>query len=171
MKRCARCQKEKPLDAFSRGRGRPASWCKECSAEHARAWYEANREKVLADRKVWYEANRERINAKQREYRRLNPERKRAYRLKYEFGITVEDYNRMVEDQGGNCAICLLPPAGTGRNTQRLHIDHDHETGEIRGLLCHACNTSLGQLAEDHERMQRMIDYVTKHNGRRDASP
>ena len=126
---------------------------------------------MLADRKIWYAANKDRINAKQREYRRTNPDARRGYRLKSEFGITLEDYDRMVAAQGGKCAICLLPPPGTGRNTKRLHIDHDHDTGEIRGLLCHACNTSLGQLGEDHERMQRMIDYVTKHNGRRNASP
>lgn len=62
--------------------------------------------------------------------------RERDYQRKY--GISVEQYEAILRDQGGVCAICERPP-----KTRRLHVDHDHKTGEIRGLLCYRCNRAL----------------------------
>jgi len=60
--------------------------------------------------------------------------------LKVRYGLTLEDYDRMLEDQDGKCAICGdIEPSG-----RRLAVDHDHHTGNIRGLLCLRCNTRLG---------------------------
>jgi hypothetical protein len=53
-------------------------------------------------------------------------------------GFTAEDYDRLLAAQGGGCAICKAPP-----KTRRLHVDHDHKTGAVRGLLCHRCNRGL----------------------------
>ncbi len=66
--------------------------------------------------------------------------RNRRNHLRRTFGITVEQYEEMVNGQGGECRICHKTP----KEKQRLHIDHDHETGRIRGLLCFNCNTALG---------------------------
>ena len=70
------------------------------------------------------------------------PKRKHhARRMKYQrmYGITIEDYDRMYEEQGGRCAICRTDqPGGAG---ERFSVDHDHETGKVRGLLCNNCNT------------------------------
>jgi hypothetical protein len=60
--------------------------------------------------------------------------------LKYNFGITTEQYDAMLTDQGGHCALC--PTTDDGR--RRLSVDHDHSTGKVRGLLCFRCNTRLG---------------------------
>src|SRR6266404_1578474 len=67
-------------------------------------------------------------------------EARRSNRLK-RFGITLEEYDRLFELQLGGCAICKQISGG-----KRLAIDHDHDTGEIRGLLCVSCNTAIGKL-------------------------
>jgi hypothetical protein len=59
---------------------------------------------------------------------------KRAKQL----GVDDDEYERMLEAQGGGCAICGAKP-----KTRRLHVDHDHATGKVRGLLCHRCNRAL----------------------------
>jgi hypothetical protein len=62
-------------------------------------------------------------------------ERDRASSLKRRYGITPEQYQKMLDRQGGICAICGRPP-----KTLRLSVDHDHRTGRVRGLLCYQCN-------------------------------
>ena len=55
-----------------------------------------------------------------------------------QLGVTDDEYARLLEAQGGGCAICGAKP-----KTRRLHVDHDHKTGKVRGLLCHRCNRAL----------------------------
>ena len=88
------------------------------------------------------------------------PIRTRSNDLRRNYGITIEDYDRMLEDQGGTCMLCPATPESQRHG--RLHVDHSHETGEVRGLLCHNCNTALGLLNEDVGRMAAMIAYITK---------
>lgn len=65
-------------------------------------------------------------------------------------------YDELCRLQGGVCAICgRAPKAG-----KHLHVDHDHETGEVRGLLCFSCNVGIGNFGNDVERLQRAIDYL-----------
>lgn len=71
-------------------------------------------------------------------------EHNRRKGLARRYGMTIEQYDAMSEAQGGVCAICKREPEGTSR-WGRLHVDHDHDTGEIRGLLCAPCNTALGK--------------------------
>ena len=59
--------------------------------------------------------------------------------LKFHYSMTLEQYDKMFEEQNGNCAICGLPEL-----MRRLSVDHDHKTGVVRGLLCSSCNTKLG---------------------------
>ncbi len=88
-----------------------------------------------------------------RKWRANNPERarsldKRKY-LSSRYGLTVAEYELMHEAQGGRCKLCNSPETivnGRGRNTSSLAVDHCHETGKIRGLLCFRCNTSIGQI-------------------------
>ena len=69
------------------------------------------------------------------------------------YGLSVIDFAAMSRAQCGRCAICLRKP-------QKLFVDHNHETGAIRGLLCHGCNVSLGMMKEKILAMQNMIKYV-----------
>jgi hypothetical protein len=77
----------------------------------------------------------------------ITPESRRAARVKHRYGLAHGEYERMVEAQGGVCAVCKqLPSAGNTRAhwAGKLCIDHDHVTGRVRGLLCNDCNLAVG---------------------------
>ena len=77
------------------------------------------------------------------------------------YGITLEQYNDMLQKQRGVCAICESAcPSG-----RSLAVDHDHNTGRVRALLCAPCNTAIGKLRDDPALIRRAADYVEKHNG------
>lgn len=80
----------------------------------------------------------------------------RAY-LPKRYGITTEDVDRMLAEQGGACAICVRPFDDTPR------IDHDHDTGAVRGLLCHNCNAALGLMRDEPDNLRRAAAYLEKH--------
>ena len=72
------------------------------------------------------------------------------------YGLTGEEYDALYELQGGRCALCRW---ATGR-TRRLSVDHNHKTGEVRGLLCRPCNNLLGHARDLIEFFHRCIDYL-----------
>ena len=76
----------------------------------------------------------------------------------WRYGLEPSQYEAMLEAQQGLCAIC-------GQPMDTPHLDHDHETGVVRDLLCGDCNQGLGRFGEDIERMQRAIAYVLRHQG------
>lgn len=88
-------------------------------------------------------------------------ERSRRANLKHFFGITLEEYNEMLESQNGLCAICQRHHTEFKRN---LAVDHDHHTGKIRGLLCGSCNSGLGKLQDDMDVLECAIVYLEKHS-------
>lgn len=84
------------------------------------------------------------------------PIEKQASRVKLLYGLEPEQYKEMHKAQQGKCAICNEEP-----NTKRgLHVDHNHETGKVRGLLCHGCNVALGSFKEDVTRLNKAIEYL-----------
>jgi len=163
MKRCKHCGATKSLDEFygdrkARDGRRPE--CKDCNLAARARKYAADPQPYIDRVKKWQQANPERLNAYRHEYRR-RPERVAADResyLKRKYGITLADYARMLEAQNGVCAIC-----GEPRPDERtLHVDHDHESGAIRGLLCFRCNNALGDLREEYELFRRAADYLDR---------
>ena len=79
--------------------------------------------------------------------------------LRRHYGISLADYEDILDEQGGKCAICLCKP-----RTRVLAVDHDHLTGRVRGLLCGRCNHGLLQFAqEDTLILRRAIEYLLKH--------
>lgn len=76
--------------------------------------------------------------------------------LRRKYGMTEDDYLALYETQGGVCAICKQPPVGN----KGLGVDHDHNTGVVRGLLCMGCNTGIGNLRESPQIMLAAIDYL-----------
>jgi hypothetical protein len=86
--------------------------------------------------------------------------RKNKMRVLSKYGLKIEDYERMLEDQDYKCFICLKPHEEKPR--KRLHVDHCHKTGKVRGLLCPSCNTSMGKLEDDVCRLKRMIAYLER---------
>lgn len=84
---------------------------------------------------------------------------KRNERLRYSFGITVDDYETQLKRQGNRCAICgTVDPGGCGE----FHVDHSHQTGHLRGLLCMRCNQALGLLNDDPKRTQAATEYLSR---------
>ncbi len=161
MKRCKHCRERKPLaefyaDTAARDGRRPE--CKACTAARRKAWYEHNREREIARVKGWQQANADRVNAVQRR-RRPKPgvkARERDSYLQRKYGITQAQYDALLAKQGGGCAICGRQPA----EKISLHVDHEHSTSRIRGLLCFRCNNALGDLGDDVAHLQRAIAYL-----------
>src|SRR5215472_14832434 len=87
-------------------------------------------------------------------YRKQNSSRSR-FKL---YGVTQDQFDFMLEAQGGLCAVCC-EPMKPGKQT---HIDHDHLTGEVRGLLCHGCNIALGCFLDDGLILLNAADYVRR---------
>lgn len=99
-----------------------------------------DRSRYLAYQRAYYLQHREARLAQQKLLDSQNPNNRRNRKLREFYGITVEEYDALLSKQDGRCAICRSRDAG-GRG--RFHVDHDHATGMVRGLLCHGCNTRL----------------------------
>lgn len=94
----------------------------------------------------------------QKERYKKNPEKHRTYIYKTKYGITIEEYDQMVVEQGGRCKIC-------GTNTPNCHhkrfvVDHNHTTCEVRGLLCSTCNTGLGNFFDNPDTLLKAAQYL-----------
>ncbi len=131
-----------------------------------REYRERNKEKIRARAALYRERNRERRNAYGRNrYKELGgrkmkcPEKlretDRRHHLKKNFGLTVEQYEQMERRQHGMCAICATRNPG-----QRLAVDHCHDTGAVRGLLCLRCNVGIGMLNDDPKLLAEAILYL-----------
>jgi recombination endonuclease VII len=134
-------EKEKTLDYHRRWRARN----RHKTAEYARRYRLKNPEKVLAQQSKW---------------RAGLPAEKRAevYR-RYKYSMPRGWYAETLALQKGLCAICNKPPV-PGR---KLSVDHNHDTGQVRELLCPCCNSLLGMAKESDEILQRARDYLKKH--------
>ncbi len=96
-------------------------------------------------------------------------ERNRVYNLKKNFGLTVADYQKKFVAQNGVCAICERQEVSKRNGEVKwLAVDHDHETGVVRDLLCTACNNALGQLQDDANLLRKAADYIEHHRTDRD---
>ena len=106
--------------------------------------------------------HRLKINRDNKARRKRKPDYKPGHIKTY--GLTLEQYEAMVEYQDHKCKICGIPETENSLdkngNPKRLSIDHDHETGQIRGLLCNPCNTALGSFRDNVESLQRAILYL-----------
>lgn len=79
-------------------------------------------------------------------------------KMRYKYGIGADDFDTLLNSQGGVCAAC-----GDAETTQRFRLDHDHTSGEVRGVLCHHCNVALGHLRDDPKRIDGLKDYLMRN--------
>ncbi len=134
--------------------------CIPCNLAAKRARTALDPEANRARARRWKRENPDRARAKQREY--IDSGQKQIWdresHLRRKYGITIADYDRMFAAQNGVCAICL-----EARPEERtLHVDHDHETGAIRGLLCFRCNNAIGSLRENSLIFEAAANYFDR---------
>ena len=84
--------------------------------------------------------------------------RNREYYLKKTYGMSKQDYQQLLDTQNGGCKVCGKKP-GLGKHSG-LHVDHDHVTGKVRGLLCYPCNSAIGLAHDDPETLRNLADYL-----------
>jgi len=137
---CSTCGINKPRSEYSFRQGSPDGlnhYCRSCHNKRSLDYRNKNTE-VLKDRqRTLYGNNKHTFKAK---------------RIKQRYGITMEQVENLRDQQGGLCAICKLEPAS--------HIDHDHVTDRVRGLLCNNCNTGLGMFQDNASLMAAGIKYL-----------
>lgn len=139
MRKCITCKELKPLDDFaeySYGRNGRCPSCKPCRKALGKATYESR---------------------KQRDPEGLR-RKSRNVHLRAQYGMTVNQFDAMTAQQRGRCAAC-------GKQT-KLVLDHDHETGDIRGLICNPCNLALGFAEDSIKRLRELTVYLVTHKGR-----
>lgn len=135
-KLCPDCGEVKPLDEFydkKNGKDGKATYCKPCHNVRSDAWKKANPEKRLLVQ--------------------------RRSKLK-KYGITVEQYDEMLEEQGGVCACCGTDDPGRDGS---FYVDHCHDSEDVRGLLCHKCNSGIGYLGDNVDGVWQAILYLVKY--------
>ena len=128
-------------------------WCYRCDKE-----YPSTAEYFYRDSSRWDKLNHECktcSHARRKKYISSRPDKGKTYSLKYDFGITFDTYQELLLKQDGKCAICKCLPG-----KRKLAVDHCHESGAVRGLLCHRCNTALGLLKEDLSIMRSLMEYT-----------
>lgn len=124
--------------------------------------YDYNMTPTKEQEKVWhhtyYLKNKKKILARTDAYRKSHPSMRRNGDLKRRYGLSRSDFDVLLKSQGGVCAICRKP----GWAGMSPHVDHDHETGAVRGILCKACNSAMGLIKEDLDIAQSMVEYMKK---------
>lgn len=183
---CSLCKTEKPISEFCKDRQNKDGLnrkCRSCNTKSHRRWrkrfpdsYKRSCEKVKADRKArrlvdpeWAELIRERNREANRALDPLKKRKRRfIYHLRGKFKMTLEEYAELYDAAGGQCQICgtAIAPEHLADELQegvKRNLDHDHETGHVRGLLCGLCNRGLGYLGENPKNYLRAARYLARH--------
>lgn len=136
---CTKCGIEKELSKFTKqksGRFGVHSYCQDCNNLRMKSYYNQNKDK------------------------------KRNCTLKFDYGISLVQYNKMLKNQKGLCTICSKKEVGLNsrnKKVQKLSVDHNHATGKIRELLCSKCNHLLGLAGDNINTLEIAIQYLLKH--------
>lgn len=176
---CNGCNIEKPItDYWGATNGhRQHKTCKKCHSVRKKVYREVNKERLALQKKNYYQANREICLKQSEKYRKDNVQyfknyNKKRYKenkmvmrekkLQAAYKISLIEYNELFIIQNGQCAIC-------GKHQKelkkRLHVDHDHKTHEIRGLLCCKCNLGLGTLGDSVDMIKKTLMYLEANHG------
>jgi hypothetical protein len=145
-RRCSKCRKPKTPSEMVGTRGQGA-YCYPCNRELRRARYKKDPDYHRKAQRDWQKANKPKV---------------KAMHLRWRYGIKQEVYEALLQKQNGVCAICKGLPA-----KRMLDVDHDHNTGTVRGLLCSNCNTALGLLKDNPELLEVAKMYLLAYGDRR----
>lgn len=144
MKKCTACQQEKPLGEFFKDKGFSDGYYSKCKVCKTAATLE------------WRAKNKDVYNAKMREYQAAHKDKRRDCDLKRTYGVEYGWYETTLAAQNNVCRICKKPNPSKNRT---FVLDHDHKTGQPRGLLCYGCNRALHVL-ETADLLQSAMDYL-----------
>jgi hypothetical protein len=136
-------------------------------SERAAIWNRNHPEKAQEHKKKWLKNNPEAMAKARKTWNVNNPERlledRRRYKINTRHKISLEEYDELLNSQEGVCAICGKPETRIQKGkVTPLAVDHDHKTGEIRGLLCSKCNLGIGCLNDDIKILEAAINYLRK---------
>jgi len=134
-KQCSKCLITKPTTNFYAQKGclhGKSSWCKDCSRVYDKEKNKSSEYKL----------------------------HKKNYELQKLYGITIKDYNSMLEQQNNKCKLC----ENSFQQNKKIHVDHCHNTGKIRGLLCVSCNRGLGYLKDDKDLLLKAVKYLKRES-------
>lgn len=175
---CRECANRQKAEGYRRNPGpakaRAAAYRARSMAEDSdgfrqarKRYYQENRAEIRARAKAARLADVEGIREQQREYYRKNQDAYVGRMTARRLGINLEEYQRLMAQAGGLCAICGKPPSGgrtsTATGRAKLHLDHCHRSGRVRGFLCRSCNLGLGHFGDCHETMTKAVAYLRGH--------
>lgn len=155
-KTCIECEIEKPVDDYREGKNQ----CKDCRRMKDRQYRINNKQKRAEYHAVYYEKNKQKLAAANRKYCAENKEKIKATKIKTAYGLSSEDTQQMLVEQGNCCKICYVKFLGG----PKPYVDHCHKTGRIRGLLCMQCNMGLGLAKDNSITLGRAIEYLGQQN-------
>jgi hypothetical protein len=172
MKKCCMCKKDLPLDSFNnnkRTKDGKQTACRKCQKEKYDIYRRAHPEIAYSRNRKFYKNHQLEMLKRKSDYiKRIG---KDEYRKQYQkhsmtakfkrYGLSEERYHEMREEQGQKCAMCSKSFTD---NPKSIHIDHCHETGKVRGILCDGCNLFLGRLeSPDYKKRVEMAEaYLRK---------
>ena len=143
---CVKCKKSKPLTQFHKNRTYRRRECKTCRSQYAKTNYKENKKDILNRRKPY--STRQKVEKRFRSW------------LAQGIKLTLQEYYKKLAKQHHSCKICKSP----FKNTRDAHVDHQHTTGKVRGILCSKCNTALGLLKDDPNLLLRAAKYLNENN-------
>jgi hypothetical protein len=153
MKKCTKCGVEKPLSEFTKKKSNKDGldlWCKTCKSICSQK-YLARPENAIENRK------------KATAWNKQNPEKRRVImqkeNYKRRYGLTIEQKQELIDKQNSKCAICK----DDLKHTHNVCVDHNHETGSVRGILCRKCNLGIGHLQDSITVLKAAIKYLSHY--------
>lgn len=157
MKECSSCHQVKEDSEFQKSRvnkDRLHHYCRVCNSAAVAEWRKRNPNAAKESR----EARKEKISEYSKEYykKQETQDRMRRNALVRKYGITVSDYDAMLVSQNSVCKIC----GEVNKDGKPLSVDHSHNTGKVRGLLCSKCNIALGMIRENESILSKMREYL-----------
>lgn len=173
-KTCFKCKTEKCVQDFSKDKTRSDGlhpYCKSCRRDEKLKAYYSDIEKHRSKSRENHHKFREQRNEKQRQVAATLEGKAAARRsnLLKLYGLTQESYDDMRKEQNYCCFICekhesVVRKGNSSRNATALHVDHCHDTGKVRGLLCTNCNTLLGKAGDSVKVLNKAIEYLERNN-------
>jgi len=151
MKRCCHCREYRDESEFGLNKSNKDGYqetCKKCRKEYRLK----NSDKIKESKKIYYYKNRDKLLKISKTYRNSNKGKVKEYQLKYKYNIDKIQYDFLMKKANYKCEIC--------GSIKKLHIDHNHRTDKIRGILCSKCNISIGLVDENLIILSNMLQYL-----------